>query len=66
MRHLTETEIIHYVEGGSAPPLGDPITEFQQCFVTTADIHVVPPSRLAGMHRYRVHGGTAQRVTVPA
>ena len=27
MRHLTETEIIQYVEGGLAIPLGDQITE---------------------------------------
>ena len=42
----------------------DRISEFQQCFVTTADVEVVPPSRLAGMHRYRVHEGTVQPVTV--
>ena len=43
----------------------DRITGFQQCIVTTADVEAVPPSRLAGMHRYRVHEGTIQPVTVP-
>jgi DNA replication and repair protein RecF len=43
----------------------DRITGFQQCIVTTADVEAVPPSRLAGMHRYRVHEGTVQPVTVP-
>lgn len=43
----------------------DRITEYQQCLVTTADIEAVPPTRLAGMRRYRVHDGTIQPVTVP-
>ena len=44
----------------------DRITEFQQCFVTTAEVDAVPSSRLAAMRRYRVHEGTALPVTVPA
>lgn len=59
-------DVLSELDAGRRSFVLDRITEYQQCFVTTADVDVVPLSRLAGMHRYRVHEGTAQRVTVPA
>jgi DNA replication and repair protein RecF len=44
----------------------DRIIEFQQCFVTTAEVEAVPPSRLAAMRRYHVYEGTCQPVTALA
>jgi DNA replication and repair protein RecF len=59
-------DVLSELDAGRRSFVLDRITEYQQCFVTTADVDVVPLPRLAGMHRYRVHDGTAHLVTVPA
>ncbi|MCL0028708.1 DNA replication/repair protein RecF [Dehalococcoidia bacterium] len=43
----------------------DRIGEFQQCFVTTAEVEAFPNSHVAAVCRYRVKDGTVQRVQIP-
>ncbi len=59
-------DVLSELDAGRRSFVLDRIAQFQQCFVTTAEVEAIPPSGLAEMHRYRVQGGKVQPVEVRA